>query len=391
MSIVFYISGHGFGHASRQIEIVNALFAWRPDARVIVRTSAARWLFERTLRGPADVQTAVCDTGAVQQGALEIDVPATIRAAAAFHADADAEARVLEAAGTRLVVGDVPPLAFAAAARAGVRSVAISNFTWDWIYEGYEEARTEAPGLVDRLRSWYGLATEAWRLPMAGGFEGMRVTADLPWVARHARHPRAAVRERLGLPAEDPLLLVSFGGYRAHELDVARAAATLTAARIVITSSTSGASDTNNTTNASTSSTSSAGSAGSADARSGADAPGALVVDERLLYDDGLRYEDLVGAVDIVLTKPGYGIVSECTANGTRLLYTSRGRFREYEVFVEQMPRTLPCEFLPREDLAAGRWQSAVARLLARPAMPVPATNGADLAAERLLALVDQA
>ena len=48
-------------------------------------------------------------------------------------------------------------------------------------------------------------------------------------------------------------------------------------------------------------------------------------VNEGDLYDRGFRYEDLVAAVDVVLTKPGYGIVSECVANDTALLYTSRG------------------------------------------------------------------
>ena len=37
--------------------------------------------------------------------------------------------------GFDLVVGDVPPLAFEAAAEAGVDSVAVANFSWDWIYE----------------------------------------------------------------------------------------------------------------------------------------------------------------------------------------------------------------------------------------------------------------
>jgi hypothetical protein len=57
------------------------------------------------------------------------------------------------------------------------------------------------------------------------------------------------------------------------------------------------------------------------------------------MYGQRIRYEDLVGAVDIVASKPGYGIISECAANGTALLYTDRGRFCEYEVLVREMPR----------------------------------------------------
>ena len=83
-----------------------------------------------------------------------------------------------------------------------------------------------------------------------------------------------------------------------------------------------------------------------------------------------LTYPDLVAAADVVVTKPGYGIVSECVANGTPLLYTSRGRFVEYDVFVAEMPRVLRCRYLPREDFLAGRWGAAVRALLAQTPPP---------------------
>ena len=81
----------------------------------------------------------------------------------------------------------------------------------------------------------------------------------------------------------------------------------------------------------------------------------------------GLLYQDLVAAADVVVSKPGYGIVSECVANGTALLYTSRGRFIEYDLFVDEMPRILRCRYLSQEDLLAGRWADAIEALLAQP------------------------
>ena len=50
-AIVFYVSGHGFGHASRVIEVINAILARRPETRIGVRT-AAQW-------GPAIYQPAI--------------------------------------------------------------------------------------------------------------------------------------------------------------------------------------------------------------------------------------------------------------------------------------------------------------------------------------------
>ena len=54
-AIVFYISGHGFGHASRCIEVINAILARRPETRVGVRTAAPRWLFDLTVKAKGDV------------------------------------------------------------------------------------------------------------------------------------------------------------------------------------------------------------------------------------------------------------------------------------------------------------------------------------------------
>jgi L-arabinokinase len=111
-------------------------------------------------------------------------------------------------------------------------------------------------------------------------------------------------------------------------------------------------------------------------------------VDERRLSAAGLRYEDVVAAADIVITKPGYGIISESIANDTAILYTSRGHFVEYDVLVREMPRWVRCGFISNEDLIAGNWQRALDDLCAQPAPPeradvAGAERAADLIAER--------
>ena len=88
------------------------------------------------------------------------------------------------------------------------------------------------------------------------------------------------------------------------------------------------------------------------------------------------------------MTKPGYGIISECVANGTAVLYTSRGRFAEYEVLVREMPRYLRCGFIDQQDLFAGRWVSALDKVLSAPAPPErPPTDGADVIAAMIVNL----
>src|SRR5204863_7447273 len=107
-----------------------------------------------------------------------LDEDETERRAAAFYRTFDerarAEAALLRDLGANLVIADMPPLAFAAAHLAGIPSLGIGNFTWDWIYAGYPRFDELAPGVIARIGAAYALASRALRLPMHGGFDPMK-------------------------------------------------------------------------------------------------------------------------------------------------------------------------------------------------------------------------
>src|SRR5688572_9346398 len=108
--IVFYVSGHGFGHTSRIIEVIQAVLRTRHGVRIAVKTGAPRALFERTLAGRIEFVELECDAGVVQRDSLSIDAAKTVRRAKAFQARlpalASAETAFLKASAARLVVGD---------------------------------------------------------------------------------------------------------------------------------------------------------------------------------------------------------------------------------------------------------------------------------------------
>lgn len=365
MAVAFCISGHGFGHASRQVEVINALGALAPGLPLHVFTQASRWLLERTLRVPTTLHAWTVDTGAVQRDSLAIDIPATLATAARFEAEADdaavALARAFRTHDVRVVVCDAPAMPCTAAQHAGVPSVLLANFTWDWIYEDFTADHQGYDDLPARLGARYAQADAAWRLPMHGGFETVRTVLDFPWVARRSRRDPADTRARLGADDGRPLALISFGGYGVADMTLAHHAGA--PYRLVL-------------------------SAGAQ--HSSTDAPADRIAADRDRLDAlGLRYEDLVAACDLVVSKPGYGIVSECVANDTALLYTDRGRFREYPVMVEAMPRVLRCAYIDQHALATRRWDVEVEGLLAQPApRERPLVNGADVAAGMLSAML---
>ena len=374
-SIVFYISGHGFGHASRDLEIINVLRARDPDLEIIVCTQVPAWLIETSGTPPVELRQVECDTGLQQLDSLHLDAAASLRRAADFYQSFDrnvvVERDFLRARHARLVLGDIPPLAFEAAAAAGLQSVAIGNFTWDWIYEDYPEHIAKYPDLLPTIRRAYARVSLALRLPMHGGFAGLeRMTRDIPLVARRAHRSPEEIRRALGLP-DRPLLLLSFGGYGVQGIDPA-APERLSRYGLVIADDPSGHA---------------LRSAFSTGFR-GAPSSNLIWVSRDQLRQTDCRYPDLVRAVDVVVTKPGYGIVSECIANDTAMLYTSRGRFREYDELVAGMQRYTRCEFIDHEALLAGRWEPYVERLLARPAPSErPRVDGAEVAAQMILGL----
>jgi L-arabinokinase len=174
---------------------------------------------------------------------------------------------------------------------------------------------------------------------MHGGFAPMSsVIVDIPMIARRSLRSREETRALMNISSDRPFVLASFAGYG---LDIPVESIARHERLIVLS-------------------------------------PGAAL-------PPPLLYPDLVAAADVVITKPGYGIVSECLANGAPLLYTSRGHFVEYDVFVAEMPRVLRCRFIPQEDLRAGRWRAHIDALLAQAAPPERARiDGASVAANAI-------
>ena len=83
--------------------------------------------------------------------------------------------------------------------------------------------------------------------------------------------------------------------------------------------------------------------------------------------------------------KPGYGIVSDAIAAGTRMIYTERGDFPEYPILVREMQTWLACAYVSNDELRHGRLREPLEAVLAQPLPPPPPLDGAQRAAERLL------
>jgi hypothetical protein len=354
--LAVYVSGHGFGHAVRVAVVLRALLALRPDLRVEVNTTAPAWLF------PAEVayRPLRTDVGLVQRDGLEHDEAATIPLVAALldalPALADAEAARLHAGGTRLVLGDIPALAFEVAARLGVPGIAMGNFGWDDIYAPYVDTWPAFGPLVERLRASYARTDLLLRLPFHLPMPAFGRREELPVVARCPTLSRAAARAALDVPADATLVLLAFGGFDVPSLALERLAA-LPGYRFV---------------------------------RPVPRPRGRVLPNLLEVPDHGLiAFLDMLVAADAVVTKPGYGMVADLLATRVPALFAPRPRFAEYPILRDALLTHARALEIPRADLEAAAFGPYLERLLAldHPWSDL-SLDGADVAARRLAALL---
>jgi L-arabinokinase len=356
--LLFYVSGHGFGHATRTRALIAALRDRARDAcDVHVRTEAPHWIFtERDER--VTCSSAPIDVGVLQRSGMDLDLRRSLEAHEAFGAvwrDAvEREARFITGFGPSLVVGDIPPLAFAAAHSAGVPAVAVANFSWDWILEQYAADEPRWAPIVSRYREAYGRAAQLFRLPLHGDLSAFGHIIDTPFVVNRSTLSVARCRELLGVSGGDErrLVLVTFGGFGGEPIRVS-ADEDLSDYLFVII--------------------------GGEPMHLG----GEWIA---LPQPSPVAHEDVMHGCDAVLGKTGYGTVAESLTHDTRFLYLPRRGFREVPVLEAGVERLGCARAMSRDDFEAGRWRRHLDALFQLPKTSRPvASNGAEVIAGALL------
>ncbi|PSR93573.1 L-arabinokinase [Actinidia chinensis var. chinensis] len=213
----YYVTGHGFGHATRVVEVVRNLILAGHDVHVV--TGAPDFVFTTEIQSPRlFLRKLVLDCGAVQADALTVDRLASLEkysetAVVPRASILAAEVEWLNSIKPDLVVSDVVPVACRAAADAGIRSVCVTNFSWDFIYAEY----VMAAGIHHRSIVWqiaedYSHCEFLIRLPGYCPMPAFRDVIDVPLVVRRLHKYRKEVRKDLGIGEDVKLVILNFGG-----------------------------------------------------------------------------------------------------------------------------------------------------------------------------------
>lgn len=193
---------------------------------------------------------------------------------------------------TGMVVTDIDPLPVRAAEENGIPAIGIGNFTWDWILERMCPERT---GQIEKVSRMYQWGTYL-RLPMGPCHSPFRSTVDIPLLRGGPEGDPGRVEHLL--PEAGLRCLIAFRHLPGDFPEKPpKGVAPFTSLPEQVR-------------------------------------PGWPNIHHRTLAAAGAGFADLVASADVVVTKPGYGIVSQILAMGKRAILVPGGVFPEEEYLV---------------------------------------------------------
>ncbi|MFN8607861.1 MAG: hypothetical protein U0931_10030 [Vulcanimicrobiota bacterium] len=332
--IAYYITAHGYGHAGRSLEVIAEL---EKSVPVTVVSEVPEAFFRPRFQG--FYRAMAFDCGLIQRDSVRGDVPATLRKIRSIMAATptllEQEQRFLE--GYSLVVVDSPSLPLRAARLARIPGVALTSFGWDYIYRPFVAQDPAWLEVCQWFQDGYQEATLALQYPFSAPIAAK--TETVPLVSRPGRSRRQEIARETGADPDRPWALVWF-----HQLDMDPALLRGLPYELLTR------------------------------------------MDWPQARRSSLPFADQVASADVVITKPGFGILSDCIANARPIVYVPRDDFNEAYLLEEAIGKFTAFARIEPADLYGGNWLPCLeAARAARPAQPPPPQDGAAQIARRIL------
>ncbi|MEM7346120.1 MAG: hypothetical protein AAF485_17920, partial [Chloroflexota bacterium] len=214
LTIAWFISPHGYGHAARSSAIMATLQERHPTIRFEIFTKVPKWFFDDSLGQPFGYHPLMTDIGLVQKTSLLEDLPATIDRLAEmipfYPQQITHLADQLDQLQCHLVVCDIAPMGLAVAQAAKLPSVLVENFTWDWIYENYLPTEPRFESYIHYLQEIFASATYHIQTEAVCNPQAVDLTTQP--VSRAPKETPQNIRQALDLPTDAQVVMISMGG-----------------------------------------------------------------------------------------------------------------------------------------------------------------------------------
>ena len=354
----FFVTPHGFGHASRAAAVAESLARRLPQYQFQFFTTIPEHHIAASIKD-FHYQALDCDVGLVQTDALRADLPKTLQRLKTFLPFDSAEVQRLVAYLQRqrctAVISDIAPLGLEVAHAADLPSVLVENFTWDWIYRGYALRHPRMGDYADHLSSIFARADLHLQCqPICHIKSGGILTSP---VSRRFQKDPATVRSQLGLSPATKMVFISMGGTPHSLPDLEMLGKRYGDIAFVI--------------------------AGHCPAQ-------VTPSNVRLLSTNSpLFHPDLVRAANVVIGKAGYSTIAEVYQAGVPFGYFSRPESPEMPPLLSFLKEKIQGIHFTDNDYQTNAWLDHLSTLLSMPRIDRSREpNGADQCADAISQLV---
>lgn len=274
--ILYYITDHGRGHATRTIAIVREL--QKLDIDITIRNSNVIDFLHKSLpstpiiSGKTDVGTTIKKDGiSIDEIKTKQSISNWIKKLENFS---ELEQDTISKTKPNLIISDISAMPFLAAKKANISSLAISNFSW------YDVLKFLTEKELDVLINAYDHADMAIQLPLGTQMNHFRRRRKTGFVCRLLTENKKQIKNEIGI--KDNELSVFFELGKSNNEILCDCNENI---KIIST--------------------------------------GTKIKNDRnvIRLPEYIEGQNLVAASDLVICKCGYGIISECITNGIPFLY----------------------------------------------------------------------
>jgi hypothetical protein len=340
--LIVDLSGHGYGHAGMTMPVLNALRVAQPGLKLTIRTTVSvRWLAER-IEGPFDFVHQP-DFGMAMADARQVLPDESMAIYSCIHEDwtdkITAATKQLAALKPTLLLSNVTYVSLSAAKRLGIPAIAFGPLNWADIFYHYcinlPGAQNIWTHMVESYASAESFLQTAPFMPMPSIRNGHAVGP----VAQIGQERKRELRKRLGLANDCLLILVALRGIPT-KFSISNWPKLNDMCVLV----------------------------GPEQELSHPDVISVATLD--------IPYIDLIRSCDVVITKPGYGLVTEAACNGTPMLLLPWEDWPETPGLMDWLNRHGRVLTLTDEKLLKGKFLPEVQKVLAMRAPPMPPPSG---------------
>jgi hypothetical protein len=319
---------------------MNALRDLMPDLAITIRSTVPASLLRSRISVPFLHLQSEGDIGMLMSSAVAVRVPESLAAYQRFHdgweSRVDCEARLLRELKADFVFSNAGYLPLAGAQRAGIGNTALCSLNWYDIYRHYGGD----PAIAGQIYDCYAQSNAFLRATPGMTMDNLPNLVPVAPIARIGINKRDTIKERLKLPQNQKLVLVSMGGI-AGRLPVEGWPRISGVTWLV---------------------------------QKNWQVRHPDAVDLESLEMD---FSDVLASSDALLCKPGYGSFVEAASSGVPVIYVSRADWPESPALITWLQEFgLSIEVSPR-DLDAGNFAEPLRQLWAEKHPTPPSPSGA--------------